>query len=285
MEATVQTDKRSQDKERFLKEVKAALDQIDSPNFVICIDRFEITEQNWTPSTSKLIRDVKKRLSEISTNTCTRQLPSWTFPGKGWTVSVYFEQRCGQEGCVSRSHSFKETPYTQVVLSTENIRKAIADKVHFGNLDHPYIIAINVMEIAVDHADVFEALYGSFVQVYNLVNDGTSAIGNLEFSKQDRKPNGSFLAGSPQYTKVSAVWVAKGLLGPYNIGSAQMYPFEIYFAAKKFIPDFPCLRTYYINDKGELEVRNGLTPQQILGIESHWPEDNPPPRIDSSIWL
>ncbi len=285
VEATVQTNERAQKYDRFLSDVKAVLDQIRSPDYVICIDRLTITSKHWTASTNRLARHTQRLASDLQRNRCSRNLAPLPVQGQGWKLSLHFEPRAGQEEWVNPCQSLKETPSTRAAHSTENIRKAIEDKAcHYGNLDQPFIIAINVLEHLVDPRTVFESVYGSISHVYNVVKNDSSPIGDLEFSHFERKPDGSFRARGRQNTRVSAIWIASGLLAPSGVGSAKLYEFENHFAQQKFVPPFPCLARRYIDDKGELSEVPGLTPQQILGLESHWPYDSPLPTLDFSKW-
>jgi len=251
---------------------------MDSPDFVICIDRFRITskvtdEEGWTPSTARFVKHVKSRLSNLASDPSSTNMHPPMFNGKGWTISFHFESRAGQEEWTAPPRTFKETASGGAVHSIENIRKAIEDKAcHYGKLDRPFVIAINPMEHLVGPDMVVRALYGSISHIFNLIENGNSPIGDLEFSHNERKPDGSFLAGDPQYTRVSAIWIASGLFGPSVIGSAKFYEFENLFAERKFRPPFPCLRKCCLEDNGKLTEINGLTPQQILQIEKYWPE-------------
>jgi hypothetical protein len=286
VETTVQTDGKAQKYDDFEREIKATLDQIRCPDFVICIDQFRITSKQWTLSTKRLTRDIEKRLSELGSEPFSRASSPLTLKDRGWRLTFHFESRSEQELWVRPSRSLKETGSTGTVFDTENIRKAIKDKAsHYGHLNHPFIIAINVREHLVTPETVFEALYGSVKHVFNVVPHEGRVIDDLEFSHFQPKDNGAFRARGRQHTRVSAVWVASSLFDPSTIGSADMYQFENHFAEERFQPNFPCLPSCYIDDKGELAVRHGVTPQQLFGIESYWPEEKPRPKIDFSKWF
>lgn len=52
-------------------------------------------------------------------------------------------------------------PAASCLYLQQDIRKAIDEKSRYGSLDHPYVIAINVLnEFGVDRIDVFNALFG-----------------------------------------------------------------------------------------------------------------------------
>ncbi|AFM26104.1 hypothetical protein Desti_3452 [Desulfomonile tiedjei DSM 6799] len=242
VEATVQTDGRAQQYDEFEREIKATLDQLRCPDFIVCIDQFRITSKQWTPSTKRLARYVEKRLLELRAEPSARAFGPLTFQGHGWRLTFHFESRSEQELWVKPTRSLKETGSTRAVYDTENIRKAIKDKAsHYGYLNHPFIIAINVREHLVTPETVFEALYGSVKHVFNVVPHEGRVIGDLEFSHFQPKYNGAFRARGRQHTRVSAVWVASSLFGPSAIGSADMYQFENHFAEDRFQPNFPCL--------------------------------------------
>jgi hypothetical protein len=267
VEATVQTDSKAQKYDNFKREIKDTLDRLKSSDFVICVDQFRITSKEWTPSTKRLARYMEKRLLNLeSESSSSIHCPS-TFQGHGWKLSFHFERRSEQEPWVRPTRTLNETGSTSAVHDIENIRKAIKDKAsHYGQLDHPFVIAINVREHLVAPKIAFEALYGSVSHVFNVVPREGSVIGDLEFSHYQPKCDGAFRARGPQHTRVSAVWIASSLFEPWDIGSAKLYGFENYYAETKFSPDFPCLQSCYINDEGELAVRSGLTPQQLFGI-------------------
>jgi hypothetical protein len=275
VEATVQTNAKAQKYDNFLNEINQALDSIKSLDYVICPDRLRITSNKWTPSTNRLVRYVERCLEDVRQNRCPRTLSPRAFPGPGWKLPFRFESRSEQESQVRPDRSLKERVYVRAVHDKENIRKAINDKgSHYGHLDHPFIIAVNVMEHLVGAEGVAQALYGSISHVFNLVRSEHSVIGDLEFSHFQRKQDGAFLARGRQFTRVSAVWIASSLCGPTTIGSAQMYQFDNHFAEKRVSPDFPWLRSHYIDDEGGLAVKSGLTPQELFDIDRHWPYEN-----------
>jgi hypothetical protein len=208
------------------------------------------------------------------------------FEGKGWKLSFHFERRSGQESWIRPNSSIKEMFFLRSDHSVSDIRKAIKEKAsHYPPLDHPFIIAINIRRNLVSPDAVFEALYGSVSHVYDVVRSEGETIGDLRFSHFQSLNNGSFRARGPQNTRVGAVWIANGLSGPSTIGSAELYEVENHYAEKRFQPDFPSLRSFFIDDEGKPRVRGGLTAQEIIGIANHWPEDNPRPKIDFSEWF
>lgn len=275
VEATVRTNKRAQKKNEFRESLKVALNQIESPEYVISIDDLMITSNHWTPSTDRFVRHVRNKLSDLKIQSHSKLMSPDPFEGKGWQVFFHFELRSEQNGWVKPSQTVKETPSMSADHSLHNIWKAIKKKgSYYGKLEYPFIIAINVMEYLVDPETVFEALYGSINHIYSSAENEISPFGNLEFSHYEREPNGAFLARGRQNQRVSAVWIANGLKRPSQIGSAELYEFENHYALRKFAPQFPCLKKYYINQDGKLDVQSGLTAQQILKIENCWLHDN-----------
>ena len=156
----------------------------------------------------------------------------------------------------------------QELNENEWIRRAIKEKAtKYGNLNLPYIIAINVLSIfSNDNHIVMDALFGKEgVTFYRRPNGGP----DHEFT---RDPNGAFRGHQgPQNTRVSGIIVCNDLSWG-NIASINPVLWHNPWAAFPFNQDLWTHPQYVPNtDKSRIELKQGGKVADLFGLPLDWP--------------
>lgn len=154
-----------------------------------------------------------------------------------------------------------------MVDSTSAIRKSITSKGNrYGELDKPYLIAVNFNSPFLDQEDEEQALFGD--------EAFTFSCDDSEPFELNRLPNGAWIGRTgPRYTRISGVWIFNDL-SAYTIARRRS---TVYFNpwAKKALPaelkKFPHAEVQ--NDT--LTRLEGVSIRDIFTLPPEWPESNP----------
>jgi len=196
-------------------------------------------------------------------------LPSTTLNHDGWNVTFQAIPKSpkarGKQGVRPigiRFFGFQECK------EDEWIRNAIKEKAtKYGNLDLPYIIAINVLSIfSNDDHMVMDALFGDEgVTFYRLPTGGSD-------HKLTRASNGAFRGPhGPQNTRVSGVIICNDLLWG-KIAKINAVLWHNPWASFPFNQDLWALPQHVPNpDKTRIELKPGEKVADLFGLPEDWP--------------
>jgi len=142
----------------------------------------------------------------------------------------------------------------------ETIRDAIRKKAsRYGLLEKPYIIALNVITIRLDHTHVMEALFGT--EQYTVSFESPSE----HESRMTRARDGVlFGPDGPQNTRVSAVLVVKSV-NPWNIAFRDICIYHNPWARKPYSGSLAILSEVILKD-GFLKFKQGKHPLEVFGL-------------------
>lgn len=203
---------------------------LDSPNFFIGL------RLGGTPKTApsaKLMRMfLESRLRGLDPDIVAAELGrgekrTWPYEHDGWQIDFFpipkGPENRGRPGVRSLG-LFAPNPLVQRLDPVTPIRRAIEKKAgRYGNLDLPYVIALNTLGEFSSRAHVLEALYGGEVLVHSRYHDGTTQM------RLERNPDGAFVAANgKRNTRVSAVLLFDGAR-PSNLTSASVELYPNYF--------------------------------------------------------
>jgi hypothetical protein len=269
LEATLATDETRQETaaRARLSVLFDSINGIDSPNFYIGMDI------EGTPATSPSGRRVRaflelhlRRLDpdHIAEIARTSGLPRWRFEHDGCTIWFYpipkgpdFRGRSGIRpiGLQSTGVRCLETPAT--------IRAAILEKAgRYGDLEAPYIIAVNVIADLFRPSDVAAALFGDEALIVQQDDTGRWREGF------GRSRNGAWVnASGPRYTRVSAVLVCSELR-PSNLHQSTACVYHNPWAERPYIGGLNLLTRVVPNNERECRRESGQTLGHIFGLPS-----------------
>jgi hypothetical protein len=276
LEATLASgpqDEKTADKRENI--VYETIDNMNSPNFFIGV---KVHGSPSTPPPGRKWRGfLEKWLSELDPDAIGEKLksdgleglPSITLNHDGWNVTFQAIPKSpkarGKQGVRPigiRFFGFQECK------EDEWIRKAIKEKAtKYGNLDLPYLIAINVLSIfSNDDHMIMDALFGKEgVTLYRLPSGGSD-------QKLTRAPNGAFRGPhGPQNTRVSGVIICNELLWG-NITKINPVLWHNPWASFPFSQDSWAFPQYVPDpDKNRLEPKSGRKAADLFGLPEGWP--------------
>jgi len=277
MEAVLATDESREEAaaRARLNELYDALDRMDSPNFFIGID---LEGEPKTPVTAKKIRSfLTNQLASLDPDEVAaafesggfRALPHWRIEHEGCMLEFFpvpkSPEARGKEGIRPIGIQMGEAEWLDPRAA---IRDAIVSKGgRYGELDLPYIIAVNALGAHVRRIDVMEALFGKEQFTFRVT--ALRPTTEPEFS---RAPDGAWTSESgARYTRVSAVLVAIQLL-PWSVPRASVCLYHNPWAQKPYHSEL-CRLTQAIpnKDKGKMETVEGEPLGTLLDLSAEWP--------------
>ena len=254
--------------------VYETIDKTNSPNFFIGI---KVSGSPNTPPPGRKWRTfLEKWLSELDPDTLGEKIESYGLEGlptatrdhDGWTITFQAIPKSpkarGKPGI--RPIGVRFFGFEQL-KEDEYIRNAVKEKAtKYGNLDFPYVIAINVLSIFCRDQIVMDALFGDEgIRFYNKPGGGS-------YHKPIRNPNGAFCGPSgPQNTRVSGVIICKNLLWG-NISSENPVLWHNPWASLPLDQDSWIFPQYVPNfEKTRIELKSGRKVRDLFGLPEGWP--------------
>lgn len=152
------------------------------------------------------------------------------------------------------------------VDSWSPIRDAVKSKgAKYGNMDKPFIVAVNFSGHHLDQMDEVQALYGQ--ELLNISIEDAD-----EPPTYSRATNGAWMGLSgPQYTRVSAAWIF-GNLHTYNIARASSTLYLNPWSSRPVPSSFSSLYSTAALVSEHLDRRLGNLLGHSLSLPSAWPE-------------
>lgn len=255
------------------------IDKIDSPNFRIGV--VTSSDPETPPPSRKLRRAIEEWLSQLDPDTVSRDVenaiakdkdgggriifPEMTWEYEGWCVKfeaypVKLERRVGGQRAIGRIRC--EGQWNNI---DEDLKDAICSKgSRYGDLDRPFIIAVNVNRRFISRMNEVEALFGQERLIYR----PTKACDPLT---KEYENNGAWYGPKgPRYTRVSGVWIF-GALSPWNIVTTRN---RLYFNpwAKTPAPDLLQRVNCAWSNNEEMVWTDGEKISTLLGLPESWPE-------------
>jgi hypothetical protein len=272
MEAVIATDESISNSGASAR-VNAVFDHLNqtlnSPNFWIGM------KLHGTPKTPPNIRKIRRFLKDHLVTISPREieeifefdgidaLPHWKYEHDGWEITFFPVPKSpksrGKGGCRPLGIEIYEPHW---IDSRTAIRKAIVSKGgRYGDLDLPYIVAVNALGEHTDEIDVMEALFGKEQFKVRLNRS------EPEFS---RIPDGVWTSKSgPRYTRISAVLLANELL-PWNVPRGKVCLYHNPWAKHTYESELICL-PQKIPDGDHLKSVSGESLGVIFGLPPQWP--------------
>lgn len=254
-----------------------ALDRMKSPNFFISIGLRGYP--STPPPGARIRRFLERELVKLDPDEVATQyeaggfdaLPVWHFEHEGWRLNFRAIPKSpdarGKPGVRPVGMRFYEPRYIALHLA---VRSSIVSKAtRYGDLDLPFVVAVNVIDPDCDKTDIANGLFGqenvTFVQ---------NADGYVVESYSGRNPNGAWCGPSgPQNTRVSGALMAIGL-SPWTIAKVTpvlwhnpwaraTLPSDIW-SLPQLVPD---------HEKGHMEECEGVNAAEVFQLGPNWPLD------------
>lgn len=256
-----------------------ALNRLDSPNFFIGIEIINYPARSI--SAASVRRFIAQKLSgldpdvvgpEMQRSQSIQESPYyWTLEEDGFSIGFYpipkADAARGKPG-LRPLGTFSSGPFAHAVDDRKPILDAVKRKATgYEVLNAPYVIAINVMEEAVDTFDIMGALFGEEQLVINR---------RTFESSEKRAPNGLWHGRrGVQNTRVSGVLLLKDI-GPCNVAKRNPVLWHNPWAAHPVRPDaWPGFQKVPNTTTQKMEPRNGRLSHEIFELPSEWPISDP----------
>lgn len=257
--------------EKRRNQVYDVINTLESPDFFI--DLHPMGEPATEPPARKWRNDISRWLSSLDPDEVTERyriggfatLPEIILEYGGWTVRVRaFPKKADARGKpgVRPIGSWSLGPFAD--NSWQVIRDTVKRKAkRYGQLDKPYVIAVNALSGYPDQEDIEQALFGSESLFLEDSDDARPQI----VPNRDGAWTG---LTKPQYTRVSGVLITTRL-GAWNIASRDLRLYHNPWATKPFTGPLTQL-SEAISVDGFLKYKEGIHPRQLLGLPEAWPE-------------
>jgi hypothetical protein len=150
------------------------------------------------------------------------------------------------------------------------IRDATVKKAtRYGNLEHPYLIAVNAESQHLDRIHMMEALFGR--ETFYL----PSQLEQSSDPQMVREPDGLWTSpNGPRHTRVSAVLIASGIV-PWSVSAYTPWLFHNPWATRAF-PDTLDVLPHARSVAGEMRMvfYEGLSAAQLFELPDDWGSAN-----------
>lgn len=257
-----------------IAQVYDTLNAMESPNFFLGI------RLRGAPATpphgARLRRDLTRWLSGLDPDVLRHTLeaahwdglPSYEWSHDGWDLSFLPIAKSpslrGQPGV--RPIGVR-IPAVRLLNSHAAMKTAICNKAtRYGDLDLPFVVAVNVIDIFADDDDIMNALFGE----ENVT--GTPHPDGIIDLTPGRNGNGAWFGPQgPQNTRVSAAFVLLNM-DVWNMVSQSPKIIHNPWATCPLSHDLWPLPQLILNlTENRLESKAGLTAGDVLGLPMTWP--------------
>lgn len=154
----------------------------------------------------------------------------------------------------------------QMDNSSQAIRNAVIRKAHYyGELDMPYIIAINAVIPFADDDSFITALFGT----EQIVISWDAKSDHLSETIRDQDGLWS-LSNGPKYSIVSGILAVKWLK-PSTVSNQNLVVFRNPWAIRPYSEPITRLSQRVV-ENGYLVLKEGVHPRNLLGLPEEWPE-------------
>ena len=254
------------------------LDKLDSPNFFIEVE--STGQPRTSPSAQRIAQFLREKVTPLDPDEVAKQVagghwqhrPQWRYEEAGGILDF---------SPIPKSVAGRSLPGLRTLGAFltgaqidpgRTLRDAlIAKAARYGNLDGPYVIAVNSIgdwPPDEERGEVLEALFGSEAYVVTQRLDGRSS--EPEFQ---RRPDGLWLGPSgPRHTGVSAVLLAR--VFPSNVPKADIRLYHNPRAKHAYAGPLTQLPQGVLRD-GYMQLSDGQSLGDILRLSPRWPYEDP----------
>jgi hypothetical protein len=247
--------------EAMTEDVLDALDRAPHPDFYLDIQ--QSGQPGSQPPVRKLKAHVHQWLNSLDIDTVKADIAREGLDGcpvegwehDGWSLDVRAMPKHNNRGELDRLVGLLSGGAGWVDLKTP-IREAVRFKgQRYGDLPHPYVVAINVTAFHLKAVDEVDALFGSEAVVINPRHE----------ARLVRQTDGAWHNGrEPRSARVSAAWLFNDL-DFYRLASARQ---SLYLNPWASVPlgNPPAWLPQVRVEEGRLMRTEGMTPGQVWGV-------------------
>ena len=248
------------------KRIYAAIQKLHSPDYSINV-RFR-KRSLQSPSERALRHFLRTWLGSLDCDAVFREIvarklagaPTILWQDSGWAIEFQAMARPPERrGLGQRVVGIRWGDF-QAVNDWQPIRDAIKRKgARYGNLPHPYLVAINVDAFSMDVEDEVQAFFGQEEVMFSFKDGVATPWVRL-------KPDGVWVQ---QFTRVSGAWIFSRA-EPWTLAQQKS---TVYFNpwASQMLPAFFTKLHHAKVMEEQMKWVDGLVPRDIVGLASDWP--------------
>jgi hypothetical protein len=256
-----------------MNQVYDTLNRLESPDYYLGMD---LRGEPATPPSGRNMRNfLEQRIaglryedtSELFRLEGIPGMPHWRYEHDGWTIDFFPIPKSDQaRGRAGARPVGLQAEGARLLETRASIRDAVLEKAgRYGELDEPYIVAVNVLSDHMDRTDVMEGLFG-YEQFTFRVEAGLPQ--DPQFS---RARNGAWVGPKGiQNTRVSGALIFNNLT-PSNLLWAEPCLYRNPWAARSFKGALDNLPRVQAKNAQEVEFLDGESLQSIFNIPEDWP--------------
>jgi hypothetical protein len=248
-----------------------SISKLDTSDFFIGMD---LKGDPKTPPPGRLIRGfLNDKLKDLNVDALRKKLeeegyesmPRWLFEYEAWHIDFYpipkskITREKDGNGCIGiMSHE------PRWIDTSASIKRSIKKKAtEYGEIQLPYVIAVNCMGIFVNRNSILDALFGKNKYIFKIKQDGTP-IGDPDVK---RDLNGALISkGGPVNTRVSAILIGNAVT-PWNRTESSLMLYHNPYAQRPYNEALCVLDEAIPKSDGSIEFKKGLDAHKILELE------------------
>lgn len=247
-----------------------SINKLDNSDFFIGMD---LKGDPETPPPGKRIRSfLNGYLRELDVDVLRDKLntegfdsmPRWSFEHEGWRIVFYpipksKSARGKKDGSSIGIMNFG----ARWIDTSSSIKSSIKKKASkYGDMDIPYVVAIDCMGLAVDKESIIDALFGKQKFVYKISDNG-KPIGEPEAWRD--LDGVLFSPKGPINTRISGVLVGFGIT-PWNRTESSLMLYHNPYCQKPLVSRIRILDEAIPNENGTVDFKIGTPAHEILGL-------------------
>jgi hypothetical protein len=274
LEAALATDESTEEasKRRMINVVYDTLNRMESPNFFIGVE--PVGSPTSSPPGREIRSFLERELAKLNPDDVAqliekggyRAAPEWRFEAAGWRAKFFPIPKSpdarGKPGVRPLGMWFHGV---HQITTWQAIRDSVLAKAgRYGELDLPYVVAVDVFAEHQDRIQVMEALFG---QEQIVIRWSGGIPGKAEPA---RAPNGVWTSETgPRNTRVSAVLIGENVL-PSRAAAPTLCLYHNPWAKRAYRGALTRL-PQAVPVVDHMEWRDGLHTADALGLPKDWP--------------
>ena len=249
-----------------------SINRLDSPNFFIGMD---IQGAPQTPPPAGPIRSfLSRNLAGLNPDKMMTllesgldALPHWHYQYEDWEIDFYpipkSSEARGKPGTRPIGLQFYGLKFMD---ARTTIRNALCTKAgRYGDLDLPYVVAVNALDRSTDFMAIMEALFGKEKYIIDVSRSKSSE------PEMTRELDGVWTSKSgPRYTRLSAALVIVGL-SPWNLPRANIRLYHNPWANLSYDSELTLL-PQAVPSADQMKLEDGKSLSSVLDLPYEWPE-------------
>lgn len=273
LEATLSRDQSDEKEaaEKRKKVVYESINNLDNSEFFIGMD---LKGDPKTPPPARRIRSfLNAHLNELDVELLHDKLntegfkamPRWPFQHEGWHIVFYPIPKSTKAREMDNRSSIGIMNFgARWIDTSSSIKSSIKKKAsRYGNMNVPYVVAIDCMGLAVSRETILDALFGKQKFVYKISENG-KPIGEPEVL---RDLNGVlFSPKGPINTRISGVLVGVAIT-PWNRTESSLMLYHNPYCQKPLESRIRILDEAIPKENGTIDFKSGKPPHEILGLD------------------